>query len=187
MSNTTSTTSTASTIHPWEAAGLGKAPFRFVGVDTKRGPIRFVDPKTGVEMQVGSPGQPMGTCDYCSAGIADCYRIRSADGKTFVVGSDCVARVAVKGDPVLAEVDREVAKLRRQRTVSRNAARIESAASALESDAVRSALASMPHPSAYSAKNGRTLLDYVEWMIENAGNAGKVKAARIIEKHGAAK
>jgi len=80
------------TTHAFEAAGLGKAPFQFVGAYELRGPITYTDPKTGVEVQVGSPGQPMGTCAYCGTGIAYCCTIQSADGRTFVVGTDCVER-----------------------------------------------------------------------------------------------
>jgi hypothetical protein len=49
-------------VHIFERAGLAKAPFRYVGSTYRVGPIRFID--KGVEVRVGSPGQPMGTCDY---------------------------------------------------------------------------------------------------------------------------
>lgn len=68
------------TIHTFEQAGLGKAPFRFVGMFEKRGPIPCPD-----GTMIGAPGQPMGTCDFCGNGIAQCCQIESADGKIFVV------------------------------------------------------------------------------------------------------
>ncbi len=46
-------------MHPFESAGLGKAPFRFAGCESRIGPITLADSIT----QIGSPGQPMGTCD----------------------------------------------------------------------------------------------------------------------------
>lgn len=79
-------------LHVFEKAGLGKAPFRCVGVTEKVGPITMPD-----GTQIGSPGQPMGCCDYCGTGIKDCYVIQSSDKKQFVVGCDCVARTGDAG------------------------------------------------------------------------------------------
>jgi len=79
-------------LHVFERRGLGKAPFRFVGCYEKRGPISLPD-----GTQIGSEGQAMGVCDYCGQGIAICCAIRSADGKEFTVGSDCVARTGDEG------------------------------------------------------------------------------------------
>lgn len=60
------------------------APFRCVGV-TKN-------------VYSAAPGhsQPGGMCDYCGTGIMYEYRIVSADGRKFVVGSDCVDKVDAK-------------------------------------------------------------------------------------------
>lgn len=75
-------------VHPFEAAGLGIAPFAMISYTLKQGPIVRED-----GTQIGCPGQPMGTCEYCGQGIAHCYQIRSSDGKTFIVGSDCAEKV----------------------------------------------------------------------------------------------
>lgn len=64
-------------IHKFESAGLGIAPFHCVNMYAKT---------------YGDHGQPAGTCDYCSNGIKYCYVIRSADGREFVVGSECVRK-----------------------------------------------------------------------------------------------
>jgi len=69
-------------IHPFEKAGLGKAPFTCVGVHEN------VYVTAG-----GAHKQPGGCCNYCGTGIQYEYEIVSADGAKFVVGSDCVARV----------------------------------------------------------------------------------------------
>jgi hypothetical protein len=63
-------------MHVFERAGLGHAPFRVVGVDYRRGPMH----------------EPIGTCDFCGQRIAECWLIRSADGRRFVVCCDCVAK-----------------------------------------------------------------------------------------------
>ena len=68
-------------IHRFEQRGLGKAPFTFVDMIERRTEY----------------GQPAGTCDYCSNGIAYCYIIRSSDGRKFQVGSDCVTKTGDEG------------------------------------------------------------------------------------------
>jgi len=79
-------------IHAFERAGLGKAPFRCIGVEEKRGPITLPN-----GLQVGAPGQAMGTCAFCSQGIAECYLIQNADKKQFTVGCDCVRKTGDAG------------------------------------------------------------------------------------------
>lgn len=81
-----------STVHPFERAGLGKAPFRVIGVTEERGPITLEDGS-----QAGAPGQPMGSCNYCGRGIALVFRIAGADGAEFSVGSDCVLKTHDNG------------------------------------------------------------------------------------------
>ena len=67
--------------HPFEAAGLGKAPFRCVGVSEKV----FIVP--------GMPAKAGGTCQYCFNGIRYAYHVRGSDGAEFHVGCDCIAKV----------------------------------------------------------------------------------------------
>jgi hypothetical protein len=68
------------TTHPFEKAGLGYAPFRCVGCR-----------ENWFEMP-GFGRKPGGTCDYCGTGILYEFVIKSADGKSFVVGCDCVRK-----------------------------------------------------------------------------------------------
>lgn len=86
---------TVTTLHPFEQAGLGKAPFRYLGSDEKR----------------TKSGQPAGTCDYCFRGILTCCVIGSADGKSFVVGCDCVRKVFGATNRVLTDMERDVARV----------------------------------------------------------------------------
>lgn len=71
--------------HVFTRSGNGQAPFRCVGYSHRVGPLVLADGS-----QVGYEGQPMGTCDHCGTGIAECFEILSADGKRFIVGSSCV-------------------------------------------------------------------------------------------------
>lgn len=66
--------------HPFEKAGLGYAPFRCVGCR-----------ENWFEMP-GFGRKPGGTCDYCGTGILYEFVINDKNGKSFVVGCDCVAK-----------------------------------------------------------------------------------------------
>lgn len=170
---------TIATIHPFEAAGLGHAPFRFVAVEHRVGPINL-----GGGHFVGAPGQPMGTCDYCGTGIADCCIIRSADGKQFIVGSTCVAKVESKGSRLLTETQRAVREMKKVAQAEKDTARIVKTRALLTSDAVRAALVARPHINAHMAGKGLTLLDWAEWMLVNAGTSGRLDVCRVVEKVG---
>ena len=165
--------------HPFEKAGLGKAPFRFVGIETRIGPMPMLD-KDGnpTNTMVGSPGQPLGTCALCGQSIAECCFIKSTDGKLFMVGNVCVHKT---GD---ARLDRDVKdavrSLKREKRHAREAARIEACQIALHDSAIREALETQPHPNPHFTRN--TLLGWALWMMENAGNSGMIQVCRIVEK-----
>lgn len=173
---TTQTTITE-TIHPWELAGHGKAPFRIIGVSHEVGPRDL-----GNGLSVGAPGQPMGTCAICGAGIADVFGVQSADGKTFTTGSTCIEKLAggskkISRDPLVREARRRMNAIRNDRRHKREAAKIAEAVAALPS--VRDALADLPSPH----KGDGSLLSFVDWMLDHAGNAGKLRVAKIIMQH----
>lgn len=88
---------TVATQHPFESAGLGLAPFAYVGMIEKT--------------YSACPGhsQPAGTCDYCGQGIKYCCEIRSADGRRFTVGCDCVRKVNRADNRLLAAMERDIA------------------------------------------------------------------------------
>jgi hypothetical protein len=164
-------------IHKFEKAGLGKAPFRVIGVEDKRGPLRYTDPKTGGEITVGAPGQPMGSCDYCGTGIAECWTIRSADGQESIIGSTCIGKA---GDAGLKKV---VNKHRGKATKARETKRINDLSARLKCNTMlRALLASKPHPNVWRAGQNETLLDSVEWMMSYAGHSGQIKTVRLVAK-----
>ena len=73
-------------IHPFEKAKLGTAPFRCIG--TRQNWFVMAD----------GTRNPGGHCHFCFTGILDEFVIKSSDGKTFVVGCDCVERVGDVAD-----------------------------------------------------------------------------------------
>lgn len=163
-------------VHPFEKAGLGRAPFRFIGVEVKIGPIMLDDGMT----MVGSPGQPMGTCAYCGNGIAECCHIRDADGKTFIVGNVCVNKTADK--PLISKVKLAMRKRNAEKRKAREAARIERMLETFAREDVKAVLATTDSPNAYrAAERGETALCWAEFMVANAGNKGKIEVARKVE------
>jgi hypothetical protein len=156
-------------IHKFEAAGLGKAPFRFEGCETRTATPSCPNPST--------------SCDYCGTGIVNVFWIRSADGKRSKVGCDCIRK---HGDSGLVKIvsEAEAAK-RREANAKRRQAKWKKAADdiarakAALAD-VSGKLAGLPHPVAHHAAAGRTLLDYVSWLFDNRYDG---KAADVVLAH----
>lgn len=171
--------------HPFEAAGLGLAPFRCIGAETRVGPIRLPG---GIE--VGAPGQPMGTCDFCGTGIAECYVIRSSDGKQFIVGCDCVAKTYktagedLPADFVRAKRQRDAVKRgeKRQRDMRSLQARVVAAQAILA--ASPTLFMDRPHPFDFHAKQGKMLRDYYSYLLQNGSEASKRDTVKRIESAG---
>jgi len=168
------TIATETTIHPFEKAGLGKAPFRYVGtVDQNpdsQGMV-VIGECNGVSIETKQGG----TCDYCGLAIINMYRVCSADGRKFKVGCDCLKKVNII-NPATLKADIKKAKDAKADN------RIADAKAQLETQAVQSALASKPHPAPWGQAKGLTMLDQVEWLLAHAGRSGKTDAAKIIER-----
>ena len=121
------------------------------------------------------------TCDHCGAGIKHQFICKSADNKTFVVGSTCIkklndfelikqaesakekAELAAlkekmnkKAEIIIAENKKEIEdkKLEFQRVKKELMPKIEKAISELKK---------MPHPNEYFASKGKSLFDYVSF------------------------
>lgn len=102
------------TLHPFEAAGLGLAPFRFRGMSEA---VYVACP--------GAPEQPAGSCDYCGQAIRYCCHVAASDGREFIVGCDCIRKLDRADNRLLTAMERAVAareKLRRDER--REAARL---------------------------------------------------------------
>lgn len=153
-------------MHKFEAAGLGKAPFRFVGYSREVFQAVPGDPSC--------PLQPGACCDYCSTGIYDVFHVVSSDGQRFKVGCDCILKV---GDAGLKKVvDEHKAKARREAS-KRKAISVQSALVTLIA-AKREALASMPHPKGFKDQHTGaplTALDFAEYMLKCCGASGKAR------------
>jgi hypothetical protein len=154
-------------VHAFEAAGLGKAPFRFVGVSESS--CTYPDGTT----------QATGTCDYCSNGIRYCCHIRSADGKEFVVGSDCVRKTGDTGLIKAYKCSPEARAYQRKLAAARKAKKMEACRKELapywkEIDKLcakrNHALSKIPHSLGfYDRVTGKaySVLDEAEWLKNN--------------------
>jgi hypothetical protein len=170
--DTAPTSAAPAKLHPFERAGLGVAPFRFAGYRYFVGPIVSTDPATGIRTEIGAPGQPMGTCKYCGAGIANVCTIADANGP------ECVAKLAHDSNVasgILNEVDRAVRLAENDRARERREAK--SAAARDTADrlrlAARAVLFANPDALATVANpRGRgTLREWALWCVES-GNGG---------------
>ena len=166
-------------VHPFEQAGLGRAPFRFIGASELRGPLRYPQ-ANGTVVEVGSPGQPMGTCDYCGQGIALCCRVESADGRKFTVGSDCLSKVYAKGTRLLTDAQRAVRKIQRDNKAAKLAERRAAARGLL--DANPELMTDEPHPMAWRAERGDTMRDYALFLLTCGGATGQARGCRMVEQ-----
>jgi hypothetical protein len=92
-------------MHPFEKAGLGVAPFRWVGAFNRDY-----------------------NCEFCGTAIVINCRVQDANGKEFIVGSDCILRV---GD---AHLGNAVKNYRKQATKQAQLDRVVNLAEILRYD-----------------------------------------------------
>ncbi len=155
--------------HVFQEAGLGTAPFKVVGFEVSK-----------FQACQGAPIQPGTSCDYCGTAIMNVYWVSGIDNSRFKVGCDCVEKTGDRG--MIDKVRRMENDRKRKDRHVREAARIDRLYGLLSMGAIRDDLASRPHPMSFRADEGGKELDWVDWMVRNSGNAGKIKVARIVEK-----
>lgn len=157
--------------HAFELAGLGLAPFRFVGASENV--ITYPDgtQKAG------------GCCAYCSTGIRLECHVKSADGRFFKVGCNCIEKVGDKG---LLKAYKTSPEFRAKQALARR--QKSQAVFAQLSDLIASSadrLAAMPHPRGFSdRKTGQplTALDNAKWMLSNCGASGRAEFLQSLKK-----
>ncbi len=155
--------------HVFERAGLGKAPFRYVGMTESK-----------YQACHGAPVQPGSSCDYCGQGIMYVCEILSADGRRFKVGCDCVARTGDAGLIAAYKHSPEVRKMNRDKAAARDARNREAWAAIMadpDSIEILSAYAVLGYHGAESWYSSATRI----WpMCGASGRARYLAAARKI-------
>lgn len=149
-------------MHAFERAGLGKAPFRFIGASDN------------VIVYPDGSQKAGGSCDYCGTGIRTECQVKSADGRIFKVGCNCIEKVGdaglLKAYKTSPEYRAHQNKLKRERDAI--------VLSELKTTIVvcHKQLAAMPHPMGFTDRKtgiALTALDWANWMLENCGASGR--------------
>lgn len=158
-------------MHVFERAGLGKAPFRCIGMFEKRHDLGNGESKPG------------GTCDYCSNGILYVYQVKSSDGRVFGVGCDCVARTgdaglirSYKTLPAVRAANRAKAKAKDDRVCAEWGALIEAPATVEKLSAI------MVPGRPWVAGEQVTLLDSMKRLWGMCGAAGRARALKALKE-----
>lgn len=149
--------------HAFETAGLGIAPFRFVGTSEN------------VIVHPDGTQQAGGTCDYCYTGIRLECQVVSADGKRFKVGCNCIAKV---GDAGLLKAYKQSPEFR---AYQRKLRALRDAAVSKELEQILAThgdcFATFPHPYKFTDRETGmplTYLDYVNYSLRSCGAAGRL-------------
>lgn len=156
-------------VHVFETAGLGFAPFRYMGME-----------KRVYQACHGAPIQPGGTCDYCGTAIIYHFFLKGAgpEDKPFKVGCDCIAKAGKGGMKTVLGADE--ARLRADKRKADNEAdEARARAAYARLPEVAEALRALGHPYVLDL----TLLDYVRFLFAQPTLTARVKAARIVAKH----
>ncbi len=150
--------------HAFELAGLGIAPFRFIGTQEKL----FTVPGCPEATKPGS------SCDYCGTAITTECWLRSSDGKQFKVGCNCIEKAGDKG---VMQAYKSSPEYRAKEQIKRNLKDKQVCADLDNLIAFnRDYLASQPHPRGFKDfKTGEpmTALNDVLWLRANCGASGR--------------
>jgi hypothetical protein len=164
-------------MHKFEASGLGAAPYTFEGCSEQ---VYQACP--------GAPIQPGSSCDYCGQGIRYVFWFKSADTKRFKVGSDCFYSAMSEEADVANSPEKKlqltVKKAHRamMKKLQDEGLAVRVSRTKAQLIANPTLLADRPHPNEYSARAGKTLRDYVEWMLLHGGVVGRTKACRTVAR-----
>lgn len=159
------------TVHAFELAGLGRAPFKYVRMEVK------------LHQAPGEVARAGSTCDYCGTAITNCFWLRSADGREFKVGCDCIAKADDAG--LMRRISRVKADHERALRARRDEKRKDEIVEMLADRTVREKLESLPHPRGFKNREtgeALTLFHWASWMLAHAGAKGRREVAKKIEE-----
>lgn len=107
-------------IHPFEKAGMGTGPYKFVGIATIPSPhLASHNPDAYNAALRQLPKHLVGgcgTCQNCGMAITVICIVKDSEGRSYGVGSDCVDKTGDKalGDPAKVAVARRRNQMRRE-------------------------------------------------------------------------
>lgn len=155
--------STNQTIHCFEQAGLGKAPFRFVGLETAADRASLNTQRAGDGLTYTTNYST--SCDYCGTAIQNAFQVVSSDGNRFKVGCECIRKSDDNG--LIQVVNEQEKTIRRQKAKAKRDSKWQTQAAliaAFKRGEANAILATLPHP---TNRMGCTAYDYVRWCVDN--------------------
>ena len=156
--------------HKFELAGLGKAPFRYIGV--KENLFKLGDGTV----------KPGGSCDYCGNGIRYEFGIRSSDGIISKVGCNCIEKVDDKGLLRAYKSSPDFRKLQAEKRKAKAREVNEEWQALLMTH--EEALKAKPHPKGFQdRKTGQplTAFNQWEWLFDNCGATGRARYLKLLK------
>jgi len=165
--------------HRWELSGLGRAPFRYLGMYENRYDMG------------GGHSKPGGTCNYCGQGILYCFKVESADGKRFVVGCDCIAHCHDPAEKIVVQAKRALKEYKRAKAGEGRAAKRKAEAEARQAkwaadrEANKTRLATDPLYLRLSAQPENEFLAQMRESLEKWGQLTEKQeaaAVRVLER-----
>lgn len=160
------------TLHPFELSGMGRAPFKCVGVYSFPSPSLAEQNPAAYQaaIQAMPRGYRCGTCHHCGMALMNNYLIESADGVKSSVGCECVYKTNDPRSAVVTEVKREQLRMERQKRAEKRAAQRKAAALKWEQD----------HPEQVAARaEEKRLWQEAKTARENAANAERIRVRRV--------
>lgn len=156
--------------HVFERSGLGKAPFKFIGMHT-----------CTYQACHGAPIQAGSSCDHCGTGIMYVCTIRDSLGKTFKVGSSCVLKTgdagmirAYKNSPDVRKTNRMKAQAKDERVKTEWAALWNDSEKVAKLNAHR-----IPH---WNGSGTRPWPEYAHNSYAYSGASGRAKLLTMAKK-----
>lgn len=149
------TDTTTPMVHVFEAAGLGKGPFKLKSVTAEGG-----------------------HCEFCNTAIVFRFYIKGQDTRVFFVGSDCVMKTGDVG--LMRVVEAEVKKRQAELRAKRDAEKMAAIKDRLADPAVIAELSAKPHPHSWYAKQGKTMKDYIDYIMRYGGKTARVALAKTL-------
>jgi len=161
------------TAHPFERT-LGAGPYRFIDTFNLGEALSALGAGNVMGYDFAMARLPnleagAGTCAHCHHSISFICIVRRGDGKLYGVGSDCIAKCGLPYQE-LSKLQKAKKAHEKKLRDARKAAKLEALKKDLQRFCEQNAerLKADPHPSAGLSSQGKSLLDYLEWMVKNS-------------------
>ena len=172
--------------HPFSYT-LGPGPYKYMGVfDLGAAMLQMKSGNTsGYENSMKMAPKVergMGTCAHCNHAIMYVMVVKTSEGKLFGVGSDCVLKIVQESELENAnEFEKQQALFKRKKGQEQREALRKRKAQAFSErvEENKERLSNLAHPSKHFSSQGRTALDYFNFVLSGRMTIGAIKIAEI--------